>query len=48
MTGNIYFDDSDVTDGSSSDDNIPPAADAYMDGCSHTGDRKGKEAVRKW
>lgn len=51
MTGQISSDDdSDLTGGSSSndDEDTPPAVDAYREGYSRTGDRKGKGPARKW
>lgn len=43
LAGIISFDDE-----SDSDDSATPVADAYMEGYSRTGDRKGKETAWKW
>lgn len=49
MTDHISSsDDSDLTDGSSSDDDASPSAYAYTKEYNCTGDRKGNGTVRKW
>ena len=49
MTGNLSFDeDPDLTDGSSFDNDAPPAVDAYTKRYNCTVNHKGKWTTRRW